>query len=644
MVVGKADDVSTALAQRDLEIDWRRFAHNAVDLLCVASFDGYFHWLNPRWEEVLGRPIDEIMAKPFVEYLHPDDLERTNAEFAKIKDGVRVLSFVNRYIHKDGSVRWLEWTARPKPEEGLSYGSARDVTKVHEELRAAQSKVEALTLAEQAGGVGHWRLDLANNKVLWSPEVYRIHGYEPNSFDVELDRAIEFYHPDDRELIDNMVSSSIANRQPWTFEGFRILRPDGTVRWVTGRGQVEVDPVTDEVTALFGVFVDTTESRAMRDRLDRAERLASIGTMAAGVAHEINNPLSLIRSNSHLLGEEISAWGGASPSDRLREFGELVSEVDDAAKRIATIVSGLKSFARDTAAQIAPVRMNDIIDTAARLCRNEVRHKARLRIESAADAPAVLADEAKLAQVAINLIVNAAHAIPGGDGREHTIAVRFGSEHREGDAYGFFEVVDDGEGMSPEVLEKAFVPFFTTKPQGVGTGLGLAICHGIVSQMRGYIQADSRPGEGTTMRVLLPAAEPAGAEASSDAVGNDQAVARVLVIDDDHPVGRSTSRLLREHNVVFDTDPRRAIERIRSGERFDVVLCDIMMPDISGIELFRTIECERPELATRVIFITGGAFSAEAREFLAATKNTVLEKPLEPADLRSAVAELIAAS
>jgi CheY-like chemotaxis protein len=242
--------------------------------------------------------------------------------------------------------------------------------------------------------------------------------------------------------------------------------------------------------------------------------------------------------------------------------------------------------------------------------------------------------------VFLNLLVNAAQAIPEGhaDANLIRIATRNGPANTV-----IVEITDSGTGMTPEVQARLFEPFFTNKPTGIGTGLGLTICQRIMTAAGGKIEVESTPGQGTTFRVILPAARISVATVShTPAAPSTVRRGRVLIIDDEPTIGSSLMRLLgRDHDVVATTSAREALERILGGESFDVILCDLMMPVMTGIEFYQQLASLMPNQVQRIIFLTGGAFTAAARSFLDQCPNLRIGKPFELAALRALVASQI---
>jgi signal transduction histidine kinase/CheY-like chemotaxis protein len=365
------------------------------------------------------------------------------------------------------------------------------------------------------------------------------------------------------------------------------------------------------------------EQERMRLELIHIKKLESIGTLAAGVAHEISNPLGYIAANLDYV---------AARLDRLhdpcvvREIRRATMEAQLGADRVRRIVTDLKRFARRETSEPGPTDLRAVLDTAISMAWNEIRHRARL-VRDYGPPVLVVADDDRLVQVFLNLLLNAAQAIEDGQRDENEIRVRTRQEGAELS----IEIQDSGGGISPESLAAVFDPFFTTKPVGVGTGLGLSICHSIVTSLGGTIQVESARGRGSTFRVRLPVHTQAtrGCEVARRTVELPRR-ARILLIDDEPFFINAVTRLLEgEHDVRGLTSGREALQLLDAGESFDLILCDLMMSEMSGIEFHAELARRAPERAARMVFMTGGAFTARARSFLQATTNRCVEKPLD---------------
>jgi signal transduction histidine kinase len=383
------------------------------------------------------------------------------------------------------------------------------------------------------------------------------------------------------------------------------------------------------------------EQRKTQEQLLISDRMASVGTLAAGVAHEINNPLASICTNLELAFHAVGTL--ADEPELAHRLDEVVDELRDAreaAERVRLIIRDLKIFSRSPDEERrGPVEVQRVIESSLRMAWNEIRHRARL-IKEYAPTPLVDANEARLGQVFLNLVVNAAQAIPEGDAEHNVVRVATGVD----DAGRVrVEVRDSGAGIAPENLSRVFDAFFTTKPIGVGTGLGLSICHRIVRNLGGEIAIESELGRGTTVSVLLPPSagavdEPSAAAPSAPAARRG----RLLIVDDEVMFAKAVARsLASEHDVELATSAGEALALVRAGARFDVIVCDLMMPQMTGMELHAELARLAPEQAAGIVFVTGGAFTAGARAFLDAVPNQRIEKPFESQQLRAVLNDRI---
>jgi signal transduction histidine kinase len=381
----------------------------------------------------------------------------------------------------------------------------------------------------------------------------------------------------------------------------------------------------------------------MREQLVISERMASAGTLAAGVAHEINNPLAVAIANLEFVADLLAQYAAkarsAEESRRIAALLEPMGDTREALERIRDIVRDVKLFSRPEQETTGPVDVQRVIDSASRMAWNEIRHRAVL-LKDYRPAPKALVNESRIGQVILNLIVNAAQAMPEGRADKHQLRV---ATRTSSDGRVLIEVADNGAGIPKQHLDRIFDPFFTTKPVGVGTGLGLSICQRIVSQVGGSIEVESEVGKGSVFRVLLPAAPEHGSSAAMPAAAPATSHrARILVVDDEAALGRVLVRTLEDdHDVEAVTTGKEVLARIAAGQRFDVILSDLMMPEMTGMELHQELLARAPDQARRMIFLTGGAFTATARTFLDQVPNPKAEKPLQQKDLLALVARTL---
>jgi PAS domain S-box-containing protein len=457
--------------------------------------------------------------------------------------------------------------------------------------------------------------------------------------EIDARPLVDLVHIDDRSIVEGRVLTPPANPTTEPFS-LRWRRRDGGYRTT----ETQAAPVDFEgVAAVLVVARDVTERAQFQHQLLQRDRMAALGTLSAGVAHEINNPLTYLLVNlEHVLRRLRAASASDDPVAELASadggIGALVRSLQHAvegANRVRQIVRDLLTFSQGNVEQRGVADVRGIAESAMQMAWHEIRHRARL-VKCLADVPPVDANEARLGQVFLNLLVNAAQAIPEGHANENEIRV---ATRTDDDGNAVFEVVDTGVGIAPEDMPRIFDPFFTTK--GEGTGLGLSLSHGTVRGLGGRIEVQSTPGRGTTFRVVLPAAKPWRAQTPTSA-HDVRALPRrrVLVIDDERLVGEAIARSLgEESDVEVATDAQQGLARIDAGARYDVILCDLMMPVMTGMDLYAEVVRRAPQLAGRIVFMTGGAFTARARAFLESVVNPCLEKPLDMSKLRSLLAK-----
>lgn len=529
--------------------------------------------------------------------------------------------------------------------EELAAATIRDVTSQRASERSAVERETQLRSIIEMARVGTWALDLEAGSAELSESFLALLGLRSG---VSSDELLARVHPDDVAVWRETKLNAERAGGPVRAQ-LRLLHSDGSWRTMDTRCSIRRAP--GEAAKLVGLSIDITErlrvealERDARDRLVTAERMATVGLLAAGLAHEINNPLTAVLSNLFVAMDELARHqGGDATGQRLDCAGllEALGDARESAVRVRDIVRDLKIFSRHDEVGNTAIDVRRVVESSLRMARNEIRHRAQL-VTRFDEVPPVDATEARLGQVVLNLLLNAAQAIPPGNANANEIQVSVGPRAPERVV---IEVRDSGPGIPKEHFGRLFTPFFTTKPKGEGTGLGLSICHRIVTDLHGQMEAENAPDRGAVFRIVLPAA--AGAVAQ-DAMPFSRATprpvrrGRVLVVDDDATVARSTRRALEAlHDVTVATSAADALAALSASEDFDVILCDVMMPEVGGLSCFRELTRLSPALAERVVFVTGGAFTEEARLFLAHTRNRVIEKPFRPADLRSLVNQMV---
>ncbi len=374
------------------------------------------------------------------------------------------------------------------------------------------------------------------------------------------------------------------------------------------------------------VFEDQTERRRLQEQLIQSEKMSAIGQLIAGVAHDLNNPLASVVGFSDFLAEA----GEIPPA-----LVEPLQVIRQEAERAATIVKNLLSFARsqEGAHQLQPIK--PILESTLVLLRNQLMaNKVEATLEIEPGLPEVEVNANQIKQVFVNLINNANQAIASG-GRSGRIWIT-ATHWRDGVAV---SVADSGPGMAEDIAARVFEPFFTTKGEGEGTGLGLSICQGIAKEHGGRITLETKPGAGATFTVELPGGTSAARPTAALAPVAQGRPLRILVVDDEPHILHYMRATLESwgHTVEVASDGTYGLERTLAGA-FDVIICDLRMPHLSGREMYQKLARQDPRTAERIIFATGDTVRGDTLQFLEGLGRPYLHKPFTLAELRSALA------
>ena len=524
-------------------------------------------------------------------------------------------------------------------EEGAPSGVVLVMRDRTEEHRAAASFRALIEASPELIDVHHH-----GTIVYVNPAVLTALGY--TSREELLGRSFtDLIHAEDRETAVAPVLEPNGARVE------RTSAPPLAIRWLEKRGGLrttEMFAIPTEFDGQDGIVVvarDVTERNEIHARLLRNDRMAALGTLAAGVAHEINNPLTYLLVNLEHVQRRLRALAASdnpieeleaeSAPDVLNKYVESLTHAVEGANRVRQIVRDLMTFSQGNIEHRGLVDVRGVVESSIQMAWHEIRHRAKL-VKHLSEVPPVEANEARLGQVFLNLLVNAAQAIPEGDANNHEVRV----STREDDLGNvIIEVADTGAGIPRETLPRIFDPFFTTKTAGSGMGLGLSISHGTIKSMGGDLRVESAPGRGSVFRVVLPASKAYRSRGPNSAPSiRPLARKRILIIDDEPLVSNAIARVLGDENDV-DTcqNAREALDLLNADSRFDLILCDLMMPMMTGMDLYAEVVRIAPQVVGRMVFMTGGAFTPRARAFLESVSNPCLEKPLEMSKLRSLI-------
>jgi PAS domain S-box-containing protein len=640
------------------------FLDQSADAALVFDDESRLVDANRRACELFGFSRDEMRELGLDDMIPAEDLVAIPLRMPELREG-KSLFLMRRMRRKDGRLLQVEISARRMADGGY-LGIVRDVTareRTEEALRRSEASFRALIELLPDGVVVH-----RGGRILYiNPEGVARLGYDTAAELVGRPVA-DIIHPEDRAEVAGRLALIAATGEPLAMREDRFLKRDGSI----GLAEVvALQVMFDGAPAIVALSRDVTEQKQLQAQLAQADRLASMGLLAAGVAHEINNPLTYMMLNLERIVRELPDLGRALARLRVeltatlgeeaaaslleragveiaaQQAGILVGrarEAADGARRVAKIAGDLKVFARADSDERAPVSVNTLMEKAIDIAANELRFRAAI-VRRYGDVPRVLANAGRLSQVFLNLLVNAAHAIDEGAPQSNTVVIT--TKHRAGEVC--VEIADTGRGILPEHLGRLFDPFFTTKASGLGSGLGLSICANIVRAHGGRIEVASEPGRGSRFTVCLPESDTMEAPKPEPILPSpDPAPARrprILVVDDERAMRTTLAALLSDrYDVVTADSGASAIGTLKIDPAFDAVLCDLMMPEVSGVDVYAWIQAEAPGLTQKVVFMTGGAFTPRARDLLERVPNRHVEKPFELGELSAALEKVTRAS
>ena len=582
-------------------------------------------------EEFLGKTVFDLYSAKIAQIMTSDDEE-------VYKSGRPKFNIIEQYESASG-IRWVQTDKIPIiDKDGIPtglIGFAQDITErkqAQEELEQERRLfVSGPTVVFRWIATDGWPIDYA------SPNVYGLLGYTAEELMDGRHLFGDVTHPDDlpRIVEENKRAEEQADRGQLVSE-YRILAKDGKVRWVHEHTLLIRDDA-GQVKYHHGYVTDITEQKkaeAERRELWRkaqvTSRLASVGEMAAGIAHEINNPLTGVVGFSELL----------MTKDLPEDIRKDVEIIHDGSQRVAGIVKGLLTFARQHKPERTYTDINEIIESTL-ILRKYSLETGNIEVSTSLDAelPWTMADAGQLQQVFMNIIVNAEAEMKKAHGRGKLIVKteQIGNKIR-------ISFADDGPGIAKENIGKVFDPFFTTREVGEGTGLGLSLSYGIITEHKGTLYVKSRLGKGATFIIELPViaeerqldlAEPAG-ETKGVSGG------RILMVDDEPTILAFLKEVLggEGYDVETVSSGKEALEMIKN-KRYGLILCDIKLPGLSGVEIYEQIEKVAPSLQKRIVFITGDVTSADTQAFLEKTKAPYVTKPFDIAKLKEEVNRIL---
>jgi len=591
--------------------DFEFFFDHSLDLLCVAGFDGFFKFLNPAWETTLGFSIQELLSTPFLDFVHPDDRARTLAEAAKLPEDQRTYNFENRHRCKDGSYRYLQWKAAPSVDRQRIYAIARDVTESkrvehtllldHQRLQARVDQwTNELRLAEHTlqslidfSPQAIIALDMNHHVRLWNKGAERIFGYP-----VQDVVGKPFPHaPEGKRNEFDALMNRARKAEPIVNVEMRYQRRDGSRVDIL----ISVVETRDSPATMSGYLViatDVTDRKRLEAQLYRAQRLESIGMLASGIAHDLNNVLAPILMGLQLIRSQFPDQSSQT----------TLTAIEASARRGANLVKQILTFTRGLEGERMRVQARHVLRDVEKIISRTFPKSIEIRMDIPRDLLTVSADATQLHQVFTNLCVNSRDAMPAGGvltifAQNVVIDEYYAAMYPEAQpgSYIAIEVSDTGTGIPKEILAHIFEPFFTTKAVGKGTGLGLSTVHAIVKSHGGFVTLNSEPGKGTAFKVFLPALETAeGAEARPARPKLPSGSGELILVVDDEGAIRDITRITLESYGYRVVTAGHGAEGVavyaKHADDIKLVISDMNMPIMDGAAMTKALQAIKPDV------------------------------------------------
>jgi PAS domain S-box-containing protein len=612
------------LHRKKVEQERERFLAVSSDLQIITGSNGYFHWVSPSFTHTLGWLPEDMTACPWSEFVHPDDLPSTIAEATNLLSGSETFAFEHRMRHKDGSYRWLLWKAQSYPEEQLIYGAAIDITNRKQADQKIREQADLLNIATDAIFVH----DFDDRILFWNQGAERLYGWQSPEM---LGQDWRHLLTQEAHLEMEQIVQTVLDKGTWQGEVTKITQADDVIV-VMSRRSLMLDEAGQPKSILI-VDTDITEKKHLESQFLRAQRLESLGTMASGIAHDLNNVLTPIIGIVQLLPLKVT---NLDPQTK-----RLLDILNETTRRGADLVKQILSFTRGVEGKPINTQVHHLLKEVYKIIQQTFPKNIQLSPNFPPDLWLIPADATLLHQVFMNLCVNARDAMPQGGtlsiGAENlAIDDNYAKMHVDAQA-GFYVVVtiaDTGSGIPPKILNSIFDPFFTTKAVGQGTGLGLSTVMGIVKSHHGFINVYSEVSKGTRFKIYLPATKSSAIETVAQADAPLGQGELILVVDDEVTIQEITKITLETHGYTALTasDGVEAIALYAEHRsKISVVLLDLMMPELDSATIVRTLHKLNPKV--QIIAMSGLATNEAATSVMKEGVQSFLAKPFTASEL-----------
>ncbi len=602
---------------------------------------GQHLYVNEKWSEITGITAKDAIGDGWQVALHPNDKGNFFTEWTKLT--VENIPFKCEYRFQHGNaIRWVLGHAQANTDDKgkvIGYvGTITDITERKEAEAAVLVSEQQLAEAQRMTHIGNWELDLTNNILKWSDEIYRIFEIDPKKFPASYEAFINVIHPDDRKKVNATYNESVNNKTPYTIT-HRLRMPDGRIKYVEERGRTFYNNEGGPVRST-GTIQDITQQVQMEETLRRSQKMDALGKLTGGIAHDYNNMLGVILGYAALLEDTLSDQP---------KLAKYANEIHRAGERGSKLTKKLLSFARQKPADTKSININTLLEDEINILKKSLTARIKLKYELADNLWPISIDEDELEDTILNICINAMHAIEGsGQLTIKTLNEKIKPVDAQllklnpGD-YISLSFADTGSGMSNETRQKIFDPFYTTKGHR-GTGLGLSQVYGFMQRSNGAIHVYSELGHGSRFVLYFPRTSQAASkteiqnsntkykEASTDAT--------LLVVDDEETIRNLAYTILNSYGfkVLTANDGQHAI-KILNEQSVNLVITDVIMPNMDGYQLAAYIRQHYPKI--KIQMVSGFADNRHNIETDQELEKNIIYKPYTSNTLLACVQSLL---